>query len=57
MKAYWIDTPNKQILEIDYDGDYRTISKEWLKCETFTMVAFPNGDALYVDDEGLITTI
>lgn len=54
MKAYWIDTPNKQIVEVEYDEDFHTISREWLKCGTFTVVEVDNGDAIFVDDEGLI---
>lgn len=54
MRAYLIDTPNKQVIEVDYNGDFRTI-KEHLRCELFTTVVVNDaGDTLFVDDEGLI---
>lgn len=54
MKAYWINTPNKTVEEIEYDDDYKSISKDWLKCDYFTVVRIDGGDVVYVDDEGLI---
>lgn len=55
MKAFWIDTPNARIVEIDYNGDWRTIAPEWLKCDVFTCVEINElHDAVMVDDEGLI---
>lgn len=55
MKAYLIDTPNKQIVEVEYNGDWKTISPEHLKCEVFTTVRLNlSDDCVYVDDEGLI---
>ena len=53
MRAYLIDTPNKQIVEVDYNGDYRTI-KEHIRADLFTAVMLEGGDCLFVDDEGLI---
>ena len=53
MRAYLIDTPNKQIVEVDYNGDYRTI-KEHIRADLFTTVMLGSGDCLFVDDEGLI---
>lgn len=55
MKAFWIDTPNARIVEVDYNGDWRTIAPEWLKCDVFTAVEISHlHDAVMVDDEGLI---
>lgn len=54
MRAYLIDTPNKQITEVDYNGDFHTIH-ELLGIECFTTVMFNTaGDMVFVDDEGLI---
>lgn len=55
MKAYWIDTPNARIVEVDYNGDWRTIAPDWLQCDLFTAVEISGlHDAVMVDDEGLI---
>lgn len=54
MKAYLIDTPNKQIVEVDYDGNYKSIYG-FIKADLFTVVRLnEQGDTLFVDDEGLI---
>lgn len=57
MKAFLINPDTATITEVDYNGDWTTI-KEWLggaPCEWFTSVRLNNeGDAIYVDDEGLI---
>lgn len=54
MRAYLIDTPNKQIVEVDYDGDYKSIYP-LIKADLFTVVRLnEHGDTLFVDDEGLI---
>lgn len=56
MRAYLIDTPNKQIVEVDWDGDYKSI-KQLIKVDIYTPVYItehPNPDCVFVDDEGLI---
>lgn len=54
MKAFWIDSPNRLIREVDYDGDFKSISRDWLKCDYFDVVRLEDMDAIYVDDEGLM---
>jgi hypothetical protein len=54
MRAYLIDTPNKQITEVDYDGDYKSIYT-WCNVECFTTVRInADDDVVFLDDEGLI---
>jgi hypothetical protein len=57
MKAYLINPNEATVTEVDYNDDWRTI-KEWLggpPCTMFTVVRLNHeGDAVYVDDEGLI---
>jgi len=53
MKAYLIDTPNRSITEVEYSGDYKHIY-ELIECSTFDCVRFDKGDAVFVDDNGLI---
>ena len=41
--------------DIDYDGNWKSIS-DLIGCRLFTVVSgLPDGDDLYVDDEGLLT--
>lgn len=57
MKAILIDTPNHKVIEVDYDGDYRSIYKH-IRASTFESVYIDvvNGvDVdLLIDQEGLI---
>ena len=63
MKAILIDPKAKQVMQIDYNGDYKTIyehlsfTKEegmTYKPRAFDIVRTPTGgDGIYVDDEGL----
>jgi len=63
MKAILIDPKAKQVMQIDYDGDYKTIYEHLSftnsfgnshKVRTFDIVRTPTGgDGIYVDDEGL----
>lgn len=57
-RAILIDPTNKSVTEIEYDGDYRSISK-LLGCELFTVAlniaTLGEPDTLFVDDEGLLT--
>lgn len=52
MKAIKIDAYANTVTEIEISEDYREISRN-IGCELFCQGAsFPNGDTLYVDDEG-----
>lgn len=57
MKAILIDTPNHKVIEVDYDGDYRSIYKH-IHASVFTTVRIDAVDGtdvdVFVDDEGLI---
>lgn len=52
MKALFIDTPNKQITEIELAKDYDIAAL--IHADIFTAVGLDDCDAIYVDDEGLI---
>ena len=53
MKAYLIDPHKMQVTEVEIGNDYREIN-ELLHCDIFTAVTISgNGDAIFVDDEGL----
>ncbi len=52
MKAIVIDSENKKVYEISYDGTLEHLYK-LIDCRCFTCVELSNGDTLYVDDEGL----
>ena len=52
MKAYKIDATNNTITELEMSEDYREISQN-IGCELFCVArTLPNGDTLFVDDEG-----
>lgn len=54
MKAFLIDTPNKQIVEVEWDGDYKSIYP-LIRAELYTAVRINrHGDSIFIDDEGLI---
>lgn len=54
MKAYLIDTPNHEVVEVEYDGDYKSIYK-LIRAELFCTVRINDDyDMIFVDDEGLI---
>ena len=63
MKAILIDPKAKQVMQIDYNGDYKTIYEHLSfqnaegmthKPRAFDVVRTPTGgDGIYVDDEGL----
>ena len=63
MKAILIDPKHRAIMQIDYNGDYKTIYEHLSftnsfgnshKVRTFDIVRTPTGgDGIYVDDEGL----
>ena len=53
MKAILIDPEHKIISEVDYDGNHRTINK-LIGADLFDVVRLnPEGDGIFVDDEGL----
>ncbi len=53
MKAYKIDAYKNTITEVSIK-DYKDIYIQ-VECDTFTVAAtLPNGDTLYVDDEGYL---
>lgn len=54
MKAYLIDTPNKQITEVDYDGNYKSIYG-LIKASLYEVVYLnAEEDCMFLDEEGLI---
>lgn len=53
MKAILIDPETKTVQQIEYDGDYNSIYK-LIGCDTFTVVQLDDGNALFLDDEGLL---
>ena len=52
MRAILIDPVEKSFTEVDYNGDWKTISKH-LDCDLFDVVFTDFGD-IYLDDEGLM---
>ncbi|HKR42561.1 MAG TPA: hypothetical protein VJU59_23300 [Paraburkholderia sp.] len=56
MKAILIDPYATTIRKIRCNGDYRQISR-LIECTLFDTVLLPNGDAIYVDSERLLTPI
>jgi hypothetical protein len=54
MKAYLIDPFEHQVTEVEYSGDFRDIYK-LIDAQCFDCARFnERGDAVYVDDEGLL---
>lgn len=54
IKAYKIDAYANRIDTLELSDDYREISRN-IGCECFCIAkSLPNGDTLYVDDEGYI---
>lgn len=54
MKAILIDVKEKVVKEVEYS--HWTEVRELLDCDFFTAVTLnEKGDAIYVDDEGLLT--
>jgi len=60
MKALLIDPVRHTVTEVEHTGNYRHIYEllsdklNELEVDTFTAVGLQNGDAIYVDDEGLL---
>ncbi len=54
MKAVLIDSVNKVVSDVEYDGDYRSIYA-LINCQAFDVVALPSGDDCWIDDEGLLS--
>lgn len=56
MKAYKVDSYNNTITTIEMTEDYREISEN-IGCDLFCVGrTLPNGDTLFVDDEGFMNT-
>lgn len=53
MKAILIDPFTQTISEVDYDGNYKNIYK-LIGANCFDLAHLGQGDAIFVDDEGLI---
>lgn len=55
MKAYLIDPYKETVTEVEHGDDYKEIYK-LIGCDTFDLARVePNGDSVYVDDNGLLT--
>ena len=55
MKTILINPFERTITEVDYNGDFHQIYG-LIECDTFDCVRINNqGDAIFVDDEGLIS--
>lgn len=58
MKAILIDPFDETVTEVEHNGDYRHIytllSHPEHKVDCFTIVQITQGDAIFVDDEGLL---
>lgn len=59
MKAILIDAKARTVTEVEYSGNYLDIytllsGDEPGKVDLFTVVQLGDGDAVYVDDEGLL---
>lgn len=53
MIGYLINSLDRTITRVPYDGDYKSIYA-LIGCDLFDVVRMKNGDAIYVDDEGLL---
>jgi len=54
MRAYLINSTEKTVTEVKYNGPYTEICRLG-GFEMFAIVGIGEGDAIYVDDEGLLT--
>lgn len=53
MRMIFVDAKNRQVREIDEKPELKTYYK-YIGCDLVDAVRFPNRDAGYVDDEGLL---
>jgi hypothetical protein len=53
MRAILIDSINRQITEIDIDGELNAIKKS-IKCDYIGLIRVDNKHHMYIDDEFLI---
>ena len=53
MRAIFINSKERKVEEIDFNGDFREIQKQ-LDVDCFTCVGIDDDNTLYVDDEGLM---
>lgn len=56
MQAFLINPADKAVtsVELPDTGDKLPAICKHLRCDTFDAVSLPNGDCIYVDDEGLL---
>lgn len=56
MQAHLIDPANQSVttVELPDSKDRLTAIYRHLQCDTFDVATLPNGDTIYVDDEGLL---
>ena len=55
MKAVLINAKDQTVTDVEYDGNWKSISK-LIDCNLFAVApGCPDGDDLYVDEEGLLT--
>jgi len=56
MKAHLIDPANRTVttVELPDSKDRLPAIYRHLQCDTFDVAGLPNGDSVYVDDEGLL---
>jgi hypothetical protein len=55
MKAILVDAVEKTVREVEYDGDLETAYR-LLRCDLVDVVHLDDGDVMFVDDEGLLTS-
>ena len=53
MQALLIDPAERTVSPVQLDGGNIDRMQQLIGCETFTAAYLPNGDTIYVDDEGL----
>jgi len=55
MKAILVDAVEKTVREVEYDGDLETAYR-LLRCGLVDVVRVGEGNVMFVDDEGLLTS-
>ena len=53
MRAIFIDAENRQLSVWDYNGDWKKIGPK-IGARLFEIVRAPNGDDIFIDEEGLL---
>jgi len=54
IRAVLLNAKDRTVTDVEYDGDYKSIYS-LIGCNLFTVIYLPDGDVLYIDDEGLLT--